>query len=68
MSNKSQRPKGQKSKPASWVRDAGFIGDPSMEENESWNRSGAGVSEDEEEVGNMPNERCMKNPKKENLV
>ena len=50
---KRQGPVGLKSE---WARTGGAIGDNSMPEMEEWNKRGAGVSESEKEVGNMPNE------------
>lgn len=39
-----------------WVRTGGAIGDEAMPKMEEWNKAGAGVSEEEKCVGEMPNE------------
>lgn len=63
-----KRKLGPKSRPASWVRSAGAIGDDSMARMEEWARNGAGVDEDDvDAVGKMPNERVMRPMKKSKL-
>lgn len=47
------------SKPTVPVRTGGFMGDPDMEALEKYAREGCGVSEEEEEVGDMPNEKFL---------
>ena len=49
-------------KKSSWVRTGGAIGEDCMAKMEDWNADGAGVDEDETEVGSMPNEGIKLSP------
>lgn len=47
---------GPKPEKSSWVRTAGATGDDSFDRIEEFQRNGCGVSEEETDVGSMPNE------------
>lgn len=62
------RRKIKKPQKQSWVRSGGAMGESTMDEMDAFIRNGCGVSEEIEDVGDMPNEKFLRKPNKKHIV